>query len=91
MTGVDAFGDGGLTGGEVDGEPYDTRVDLDGWIHTWSVYATDTVSLGDAWHLTLSGRYNQTSIRNRDASSPAAGRARSTAITSSGDSIPLRA
>jgi hypothetical protein len=28
-TGADAFGDGGVTGGDVDGEPYDTRVDLD--------------------------------------------------------------
>ena len=59
VTGVDAFGDG-VTGGDVDGEPFDTRVDLDGMIHTWSVFATDTLSLGDAWHLTLSGRYNRT-------------------------------
>ena len=73
VTGVDAFGDGGLTGGEVDGEPYDTRVDLEGSIRTWSVYATDTVSIGDAWHLTLSGRYNQTSIRNRDNIEPGGG------------------
>jgi outer membrane receptor protein involved in Fe transport len=73
VTGVDAFGDGGLTGGEVDGEPYDTRVDLDGSIHTWSVYATDTLSVGDAWHVTLSGRYNQTSIRNRDRIEPGGG------------------
>ena len=29
VTGVDAFGDG-VTGGDVDGEPFDTRVDLDG-------------------------------------------------------------
>ena len=29
VTGVDAFGDG-VTGGEVDGEPYDTRVNLRG-------------------------------------------------------------
>ena len=41
VTGVGAFGDG-VTGGEVDGEPFDTRVDLDGLMQTWSVYATDT-------------------------------------------------
>ncbi|MEP7085535.1 MAG: TonB-dependent receptor plug domain-containing protein, partial [Betaproteobacteria bacterium] len=41
VTGVGAFGDG-MTGGSVDGEPYDTRVDLDGTIHTLSAYGTDT-------------------------------------------------
>ena len=56
----DAFGDG-VTGGSVDGEPYDTRVDLDGHVHTGSVYATDTLPIGDAWNVTLSGRYNRTS------------------------------
>ena len=45
----------GVTGGEVDGEPYDTRVDLDGAIHTWSAYATDTLSIGAAWNVTVSG------------------------------------
>ncbi len=73
VTGVGAFGDGGLTGGEVDGEPYDTRVDLDGKIHTWSLYATDTVSIGEAWHLTLSGRYNETTVRNSDRIEPGGG------------------
>ncbi len=73
VTGVDAFGDGGVTGGEVDGEPYDTRVDLDGSIHTWSIYATDTLSIGNAWNFTLSGRYNQTSVRNRDRIQPGGG------------------
>lgn len=65
VTGVDAYGDG-VTGGSVDGAPYDTRVDLDGGIHTWSGYATDTISIRDAWHLTLSARYNRTNIRNSD-------------------------
>ena len=73
VTGVDAFGDGGVTGGEVDGEPYDTRVDLDGSIRTWSLYAADTLTIGDAWHVTVSGRYNQTSIRNRDRIDPGGG------------------
>ena len=73
VTGVGAFGDGGLTGGRVDGEPFDTRVDLDGRIHTWSLYAADTVSIREAWHLTLSGRYNETTIRNRDRIEPGGG------------------
>ena len=72
VTGVGAFGDG-ETGGEVDGEPYDTRVDLDGLIQTFSLYVTDTVSIADAWNITLSGRYNRTTIRNRDAIEPGGG------------------
>lgn len=73
VTGVNAFGDGGVTGGEVDGEPYDTRVDLDGAIHTWSAYATNTLSIRNAWHLTVSGRYNRTTVRNRDRIEPGGG------------------
>ena len=65
ITGVGAFGDG-VTGGDVDGEPYDTRVDLDGRIKTWSVYATDTLSLHKQLHVTLSARYNRTTVTNRD-------------------------
>ena len=39
---------------------------LDGLIHTFSLYATDTLSIADAWRVTLSGRYNRTRIRNTD-------------------------
>jgi outer membrane receptor protein involved in Fe transport len=66
ITGVNAFGDG-VTGGTVDGIPYDTRVDLSGRIRTWSVFASDTISFREQLHLTLSGRYNTTTLRNRDA------------------------
>ena len=59
-----------MTGGNVDGAPFDTRVNLDGLIHTGSVYGTDTLTIGGAWHLTLSGRYNRTSIRNSDRIRP---------------------
>ena len=72
VTGTGAFGDG-VTGGSVDGAPYDARVDLDGRIHTWSVYATDTLSVGETWHLTLSGRYNATTVHNRDNVEPGGG------------------
>jgi outer membrane receptor protein involved in Fe transport len=65
VVGVNAFGDG-VNGGMVDGEPFDTRVDLDGRIHTASIYATDTLTLGRSWNFTVSGRYNRTTIRNRD-------------------------
>ena len=72
VTGLNAFGDG-VTGGDADGEPFDTRVDLDGTIKTWSVYLTDTVPLGARAHLTLSGRYNRTTIQNRDQITPGGG------------------
>jgi outer membrane receptor protein involved in Fe transport len=70
VTGLDAFGDG-ITGGTVDGEPFDTRVDLDGLVKTWSVYAAETLSLQNRWHLTVSGRFNRTIVENRDAITPA--------------------
>ena len=65
VTGVASFGDG-VTGGDVDGEPFDTRVDLDGHVQTWSGYATDTLTFGKSLNLTLSGRYNRTQINNHD-------------------------
>jgi outer membrane receptor protein involved in Fe transport len=66
VTGVGAFGDGGVTGGNIDGEPYDTRVDLSARTRTWSLFAADTLALTDNTHLTLSGRYNRTTVKNRD-------------------------
>jgi outer membrane receptor protein involved in Fe transport len=69
VTGVRAFGDG-VTGGNEDGEPFDTRVDLDGRINTGSFYVTDTVS-GKNWNFTFSGRYNRTAVDNRDRIRPA--------------------
>ncbi|MES2153211.1 MAG: TonB-dependent receptor [Pseudomonadota bacterium] len=60
---VDVFGDGSSS---VDGAPFDTRVALSGRIHTWSVYASDMATLAEHLQLTLSGRYNATSVRNRD-------------------------
>ena len=69
ITAVEAFGDG-VTGGEVDGEPYDTRVDLDGLTKTWSLYASDTLSFGERAHLTVAGRFNRTTVDNRDGIRP---------------------
>lgn len=72
VTGLGAFGDG-VTGGDVDGQPYDTRVDLQGRVSTWSLYAMDTWTIDKVWHITASGRYNQTRIRNSDAIHPGGG------------------
>lgn len=73
LTGTGAFADG-ETGGDVDGEPFDARVDLDGHTSTVSLYATDTMRLRDGWHLTLSGRFNRTIIDNLDRITPGGGR-----------------
>lgn len=65
VTGVNAFGDG-VTGGNVDGEPWDTAVDLQGRTRTQSVFASNTWSWAGGWNLTTSGRYNNTRVRNLD-------------------------
>lgn len=68
ITPVDFFADGSAF--EEDGTPIDSRVDLDGRIRTWSVFASDTLALGKRWHLTMSGRYNRTTVKNRDRITP---------------------
>ena len=73
ITAVDAFGDGGVTGGTIDGEPYDTRVNLDGLTKTWSVYASDTLSFADRVHVTAAGRFNRSTVDNRDGIRPGGG------------------
>lgn len=65
VTGVNAFGDG-VTGGNVDGEPWDNAVDLQGRTHTRSVFASNTWSWAGGWNLTTSGRYNNTRVHNLD-------------------------
>ncbi len=73
ITGAGGFGDGGRTGGNVDGVPYDTRVDLTGRTRTWSLFATDTFALDPKAQLTLSGRYNHTRVDTTDAITPGGG------------------
>jgi len=72
ITGVGAFGDG-VTGGDVDGAPYDTRVDLSARTRTWSLLASDTLTLAPGAHLTVAGRYNRSTVANRDAIQPGGG------------------
>ena len=69
LTGLDAFADG-VSGGNVDGEPYDNRVQLDGHVNTGSVFASDVWTVRDAWNVTLSARFNRTGISNRDRLNP---------------------
>ncbi|EUJ10089.1 outer membrane receptor protein [Methylophilaceae bacterium 11] len=44
----------------------DAEVNLKGVSKTWSVFATDTLSLSPLWHLTGSLRYNHTKVENDD-------------------------
>lgn len=45
-------------------------VNLRGKTHTWSAFATDTLSLNDYWHVTGSARYNHINVRNNDVLNP---------------------
>ncbi|HEX4346487.1 MAG TPA: TonB-dependent receptor, partial [Vicinamibacterales bacterium] len=70
VTPVNAFADGTTN---VDGTPFDTRVNLHGTPHTSSVYATDSWSPDGKWHASLSARYNRTIVDNLDRLLPAGG------------------
>jgi len=68
ITGIDAFADGST---QQDGVPVDTRVNLHGLVNTVSVYATDTITLTRFLAVTVSGRYNRTTLDNLDRLPPA--------------------
>ncbi|MYN44174.1 TonB-dependent receptor [Pseudoduganella sp. FT93W] len=68
ITPVDFYADGSEI--DDDGKPVDARVDLAGRTRTASLYASQTLSLYPTLHLTLSGRYNRTSVHNRDHLTP---------------------
>jgi outer membrane receptor protein involved in Fe transport len=72
VTPLDAFADG-VTGGTVDGEPYDNRVSLDGHANTGSVFASDVLPLGAKWNVSLSARFNSVHISNLDNLNPGGG------------------
>jgi outer membrane receptor protein involved in Fe transport len=72
ITPLNVFADG-AGAGTIDGVPYDNRVDLSGSVTTVSAFATNTLSIADAWHITLSGRFNRTDVDNLDRITPASG------------------
>ena len=65
--------DRSVTGTQVFANELDPNVHLKGKASTWSVFATDTISLHDRWHVTMSGRYNRTRIINEDQILPGGG------------------
>jgi len=73
VTGLNAFADGGVTGGSVDGVPFDNRVRLDGRVNTDSFFAADVLPIHNVWTITLSARFNHTSLRNLDRLTPGGG------------------
>ncbi|MDO9596240.1 MAG: TonB-dependent receptor [Azoarcus sp.] len=54
----------GVNGAGIFGD--EAEVDLRGVNRTWSLFATNTFSFNDVYHLSLSGRYNHTRVENRD-------------------------
>jgi hypothetical protein len=68
VTPVDAWADGSQSAG-VGETALDSRVSLSGRTRTWSLFATDTLSITDRWHATLSGRYNRSTVKPRQAQS----------------------
>ncbi|WP_129645382.1 TonB-dependent receptor [Peristeroidobacter agariperforans] len=62
VDGPGAFADGS----QESEDAFDSRVDLDGDTTTSSVYFTDTVELSRVMQLTLSGRYDRTTVDNED-------------------------
>lgn len=72
VTPVDAWADGSQNSGAGE-TALDSRVALSGHTRTWSVFATDTLSISEHWHATLSGRYNHTQVKNRDLLNPGGG------------------
>ena len=66
VDGPGAFADGSQDSANA----FDARVDLSGKTHTSSVFASDSLDLGPAVTLTLSGRYDRTEIDNGDALTP---------------------
>ena len=58
----------GVDGLDIEGD--EGEVDLHGKTRSWGLFATDTLSLNDFWHLTVSGRYNHVKVENRDQITP---------------------
>lgn len=70
IIGINAWEDGSTNANDA---PVDGRVNLHGIVSNWSLFATDTLTFGKAWNVTLSGRYNRASIDNRDRIQPGGG------------------
>ena len=70
ITGIASWEDGSTNS---NGDPVDSRVNLYGVSPTFSLFATDTLSIGKTLNITVSGRYNRNAIDNTDHLLPQAG------------------
>ena len=71
---VTPTGPGAFADGTQDSEnAFDARVDLNGRTRTRSGYFTDTLQVTPFMQLTLSGRYDHSTVENRDGISPGGG------------------
>lgn len=67
-------GEGAFADGTQESEnAFDARVDMTGRTRGFSLYATDALDLTPTLHVSLSGRYDRTSITNRDHITPGGG------------------
>jgi outer membrane receptor protein involved in Fe transport len=69
VAGPGAFADGTQSSENA----WDARVELSSRSRTASMYASDTIALNPQTHLTLSGRYNRTTVDNVDGITPGGG------------------
>jgi outer membrane receptor protein involved in Fe transport len=67
ITNVPAWQDGSTL------NPVDSQVSLHGLTPNWSLYFTDTLTLAKTVNVTVSGRYNRSTIDNTDRLNPIAG------------------
>ncbi len=72
VTGVDGRG-AYADGTQASENAFDARVDLSSHSHTESVFASDTLALDPRTHLTVSGRYDRTTIHQVDGLAPGGG------------------
>lgn len=70
LTSVPAWQDGSTS---ANGAPIDSAVNLHGVTPNWSVYFTDTLTIANNLNVTVSGRYNRTTVNNTDLLNPVAG------------------
>jgi len=70
LTSVPAWQDGSTS---VDGSPINSEVNLHGVTPNWSLYFTDTLTLAKTVNVTVSGRYNRSTVDNFDRLNPTPG------------------
>lgn len=67
-------GEGAFADGTQESEDaFDARVDMTGRTRSFGLYATDAIDITPTLHVDVSGRYDRTSVTNRDQITPGGG------------------